>query len=129
IAAVASALFNRWLAQKAELRNPPLGRFVTVDGVRLHYIDRGTGTPLVLLHGNGSMIEDFQSSGLIDLAAKKYRVIAFDRPGFGHSARPRSTIWTPEAQADLIAGALKEIGVSPAVVLGHSWGTLVALAL
>ena len=34
----------------------------------------GTGTPLVLLHGNGSMIEDFQSSGLIDLAAKKHRV-------------------------------------------------------
>jgi pimeloyl-ACP methyl ester carboxylesterase len=64
--------------------------------------------PLVLLHGNGSMIEDFQSSGLIDLAATKYRVIAFDRPGFGHTPRPRSTIWTPEAQADLIAAALKE---------------------
>jgi pimeloyl-ACP methyl ester carboxylesterase len=56
-------------------------------------------------------------------------VIAFDRPGFGHSDRPRSTIWTPEAQADLIAAALKEIGVPRAIVLGHSWGTLVALAL
>ena len=85
--------------------------------------------PLVLLHGNGSMIEDFQSSGLIDLAAKKYRVIAVDRPGFGHSDRPRSTIWTPEAQADLIAAALKKISVQRAIVLGHSWGTLVALAL
>ena len=129
VAAVASALLNRWLAQKAERRNPPLGRFITVDGVRLHYVERGTGTPLVLLHGNGSMIEDFQSSGLIDLAAKKYRVIAFDRPGFGHSDRPRSTIWTPEAQADLIAAALKKIGVPRAIILGHSWGTLVALAL
>jgi hypothetical protein len=78
VAAVASALLNRWLAQKAERRNPPLGRFITVDGVRLHYVERGTGTPLVLLHGNGSMIEDFQSSGLIDLAAQKYRVIAID---------------------------------------------------
>jgi pimeloyl-ACP methyl ester carboxylesterase len=129
LAAVASALLNRWLAQKAERRNPPLGRFITVEGVRLHYVERGAGTPLVLLHGNGSMIEDFQSSGLIDLAAKKYRVIAIDRPGFGHSERPRSTIWTPEAQADLIAAALKEIGVPRAIVLGHSWGTLVALAL
>jgi len=128
-AALAAALLNRWLAKKAERRNPPIGRFITVDGVRLHYVDRGTGTPLVLLHGNGSMIEDFQSSGLIDLAAKKYRVIAFDRPGFGHSHRPRSTIWTPEAQADLIAAALKEIGVPRAIILGHSWGTLVALAL
>jgi hypothetical protein len=70
VAAVASALLNRWLAQKAEARNPPIGRFVT----RLHYVE-WTGTALVLLHGNGSMIEDFQSSGLIDLAAKKYRVI------------------------------------------------------
>jgi pimeloyl-ACP methyl ester carboxylesterase len=129
MAAVASALLNRWLAKKAERRNPPIGRFITVDGVRLHYAERGTGTPLVLLHGNGSMIEDFQSSGLIDLAAKKYRVIAFDRPGFGHSDRPRSTIWTPDTQADLIAAALKKISVQRAIVLGHSWGTLVALAL
>ena len=129
VAAVASALLNRWLAQKAERRNPPLGRFITVDGVRLHYVDRGTGTPLVLLHGNGSMIEDFQSSGLIDLAAKNYRVIAIDRPGFGHSNRPGSTVWTPQAQADLIAAALKKIGVPRAIILGHSWGTLVALAL
>jgi pimeloyl-ACP methyl ester carboxylesterase len=75
------------------------------------------------------MIEDFQSSGLIDLAAAKYRVIAFDRPGFGHSERPRGTIWTPEAQARLFAGALQEIGIPHAIVLGHSWGTLVALAL
>jgi Alpha/beta hydrolase family len=121
VAAVASALLNRWLAKKAERRNPPVGRIITVEGVRLHYVERGTGTPLVLLHGNGSMIEDFQSSGLIDLAAKKYRVIAVDRPGFGHSDRPRSTIWTPEAQADLIAAALNKISVQRAIVLGHSW--------
>src|ERR1700685_944745 len=129
VAAAASALLNRWLAQKAERRNPPLGRFITVEGVRLHYVERGTGTPLILLHGNGSMIEDFQSSGLIDLAAKKYRVIAFVRPGFGHSERPRGTIWTPEAQARVIAAALKKNGVPSAIVLGHSWGTLVAVAL
>ena len=97
--------------------------------MRLHYVERGTGPALVLLHGNGSMIEDFQSSGLIDLAAKKYRVIAFDRPGFGHSDRPRHITWTPEAQASLIAAALEKIEVPSAIILGHSWGTLVALAL
>jgi len=129
VAGVATALLNKWLAKKAEQRNPPKGRFITVNGTRLHYVERGSGKPLVLLHGNGSMIEDFQSSGLIDLAAKKYRVIAFDRPGFGHSERPRSTVWTPEAQADLINAALKRIGVQRAIILGHSWGTLVALAL
>ena len=129
LTAAAAALLNRWLAKKAEDRNPPIGRFITVDGVRLHYVDRGTGRPLILLHGNGSMIEDFQSSGLIDLAAKNYRVIVFDRPGFGHSERPRRVVWTPQAQADLIASALRKIGVSKPTVLGHSWGTLVAVAL
>jgi pimeloyl-ACP methyl ester carboxylesterase len=120
---------NYILAKRAERRNLPTGRFITVEGVRLHYVERGSGPPLVLLHGNGSMIQDFQSSGLIDLAAKKYRVIAFDRPGFGHSERPRNTVWTPEAQAGLIGAALVRIGASEPMVLGHSWGTLVAVAL
>ena len=128
-ALAASAVLNRVLAKKAERRNPPMGRFITVDGVRLHYVERGTGSPLVLLHGNGSMIQDFVSSGLVDLAAKKYRVIAFDRPGFGYSERPRSTVWTPAAQADLINAALMQMGVFQPLVLGHSWGTLVAVAL
>jgi pimeloyl-ACP methyl ester carboxylesterase len=130
VAALAiSALLNRFIANKAERKNPPTGKFVEVGGVHLHYIDRGEGEPLVLLHGNGSMIQDFLSSGLVDKAAERYRVIVFDRPGFGHSERPRRTIWTPEAQADLICKALRQIGVSRAIVLGHSWGASVAAAL
>ena len=74
------ALVNHRLAKKAESDNPAAGRFLEVNGVRLHYVERGSGAPLVLLHGNGSMIQDFESSGLIDLAAKNYRVIVFDRP-------------------------------------------------
>ena len=109
--------------------NPPAGRFLDVNGVRLHYLERGEGDPLVLLHGNGSMIEDFESSGLIDLAAKHYRVIVFDRPGFGHSDRPRNVIWTPDIQAELIKQALAQLGLSSAIVLGHSWGASVAVAL
>jgi pimeloyl-ACP methyl ester carboxylesterase len=120
---------NDRLARNAERANPPAGQFLEVNGVRLHYIERGSGTPLVLLHGNGSMIQDFESSGLIDLAAKKYRVIVFDRPGFGHSDRPRNVVWTPTAQAELINSALNRLGVSEALVLGHSWGASVAVAL
>ena len=124
-----AALVNRHLAKTAERANPPAGRFLEIDGVRLHYVERGAGTPLVLLHGNGSMIQDFDSSGLIDLAAKNYRVIVFDRPGFGHSDRPRNVVWTPTAQAELIKRALDRLGVSEAVILGHSWGASVAVAL
>ena len=124
-----SALVNRRLARNAEKDNPPAGQFLEVNGVRLHYVERGSGAPLVLLHGNGSMIQDFESSGLIDLASKNYRVIVFDRPGFGHSDRPRNVVWTPAAQAELINSALQRLGVSHAIVLGHSWGASVAVAL
>jgi pimeloyl-ACP methyl ester carboxylesterase len=124
-----SALANRRLAKKAVRDNPPCGHFLVIDGVRLHYLERGVGEPLVLLHGNGSMIQDFDSSGLIDLAARNYRVIVFDRPGFGHSDRPRSRVWTPTAQAELINNALHRLDISRALVLGHSWGASVAVAL
>jgi pimeloyl-ACP methyl ester carboxylesterase len=128
-ALAATALLNRHLAKMAEQDNPPAGQFLDVDGVQLHYVERGSGEPLVLLHGNGSMIQDFQSSGLVDLAAKNFRVIIFDRPGFGHSDRPRNVIWTPDAQAQLIKRAFERLGVSQAIVLGHSWGASVAVAL
>ena len=124
-----SAFVNRQLAKKALRDNPPNGRFLEIDGVRLHYVERGSGRPLVLFHGNGSMIQDFESSGLIDLASKNYRVIVFDRPGFGHSGRPRNVVWTPAAQADLFVKALDRLGVRSAIVLGHSWGASVAVAL
>jgi pimeloyl-ACP methyl ester carboxylesterase len=125
----ASYFYVRSKTKQAEADNPPQGRFVKVDGVRLHYVERGTGPALVLLHGNGVLASDFQTSGLMDKAAEHYRVIAFDRPGFGYSERPRSKVWTPQAQARLLHHALQEIGVDSAIVLGHSWGTLVALSM
>ena len=129
IGLAASFLYVRAKTRRAEAANPPRGHFVEVDGVRLHYIERGSGPTLVLLHGNGVLAEDFENSGLLDKAAEHYHVIAFDRPGFGYSERPRSRVWTPQAQARLLHHALQEIGVDSAIVLGHSWGTLVALSM
>ena len=128
LALAASAVMVQWRTRRTEHANPPQGQFLEVDGVRLHYVERGEGQPLVLLHGNGSMIQDFDVSGLIDLASRRYRIVVFDRPGYGYSDRPRSTIWTPVAQARLIEGALRKLGVG-LIVLGHSWGTQVALSL
>ena len=128
-ALAAAAVWVNWKARRAEREHPPIGRFLEVDGVRLHYLDRGEGRPVVLLHGNGSMIEDLALSGLLELAAARYRVVAFDRPGYGHSTRPRDRVWTPEAQAELVRAALRRLGVERPIVVGHSWGTLVATAL
>ena len=126
---LASYLVVRSKSAQAEQENPPRGKFVEVDGVRLHYLERGSGPALVLLHGNGVFANDFEYSGLVSQLSGRYRVIAFDRPGYGYSERPRSTVWTPDAQARLLHHALQEIGVDSAIVLGHSWGTMVALAM
>jgi pimeloyl-ACP methyl ester carboxylesterase len=128
-AAVGTAAYNLLGARRAEKANPPLGKFLEVDGVRLHYLEQGSGPLVVLLHGNAVMIEDWLASGVFDTLAKTNRVIAFDRPGFGHSARPRTTVWTPAAQARLIAAALDQMGESKATIVGHSFGTLVAAEL
>jgi pimeloyl-ACP methyl ester carboxylesterase len=125
----AAALFNRRKARDAEAETPPAGKFVAVDGVRLHYVERGDGPPLVMLHGMGALIQDLLGSGIVDRAAERFRVLAFDRPGYGYSDRPRGQMWTPEAQAALIRAALHKLGIERPIVFGHSWGTLPALAL
>lgn len=125
----AAFAFNLVSAARAERRHPPQGRFVEVDGVKLHYLDKGEGSPIVLIHGNGVMARDWVLSGVFDALARNHRVIAFDRPGFGHSTRPRSTVWSPKMQAELLAKAMDRLGAGRAVVVGHSLGALVALHL
>jgi alpha-beta hydrolase superfamily lysophospholipase len=106
------AIGNLVFSMVAERKNPPVGKFIECDGVRVHYREWGDATApcVILFHGNGSMIQDFSISGVVDLLAQDNRVLCFDRPGFGHSQRPRSRIWTPSAQAALFAKALKQIG-------------------
>ncbi|TFZ56420.1 alpha/beta hydrolase [Methylorubrum sp. Q1] len=116
-------------AQGAKVARKPPGQFVTVDGLPVHVIVRGRGRPVVLVHGNGTMAEDFAICGLIDRLAARYRVIAIDRPGFGYTARPRHRIWTAQGQAVLLHRVLEQLSVERPLVVGHSWGTIVALAL
>ena len=123
------AAYNVYRARKTEREHPPTGRFVTVNGVRVHYLEKGEGSPVVLLHGNVVTAEDFRTSGVLDLLAKRHRVIAFDRPGFGYSDRPHGSLWSARAQADLLRDALDVLGIDRPIVLGHSWGAAVALAL
>src|SRR3954452_21150228 len=84
------AVANHVAARRAERRHPPEGSFLTVDGVRLHYSDRGEGSPVVLIHGNAVTGDDWNTSGVAELLLRRrHRVIIFDRPGFGYSERPR----------------------------------------
>jgi pimeloyl-ACP methyl ester carboxylesterase len=125
-AAAGAAAFNALRARRAEEANPPSGSFVEAEGVRLHYLEKGSGPLVILLHGNATMAQDWVASGVFDALAATNRVIAFDRPGFGHSERPRTTVWTAAAQARLISAALEALGCPPATIVGHSFATMVA---
>jgi pimeloyl-ACP methyl ester carboxylesterase len=129
IAGLALAGANALVAHRTEERHPPQGSFLMVDGIRLHYSDRGEGTPIVLIHGNAVTGDDWNTSGVLDLLLRTHRVIIFDRPGFGHSERPRGIVWTAVRQADLIHAAFLQLGIERPVIVGHSLGTIVALAL
>jgi pimeloyl-ACP methyl ester carboxylesterase len=122
-----AALANRQAAKRTERRNPPRGAFLSVHGVRVHYVEKGEGPAVVLIHGNGVSSHDFELSGLVDRLAARHRVIVFDRPGYGYTERPRDRPWTARDQAKLFLRAMNQLGVEQAVVVGHSWGTLVSL--
>jgi len=123
------AAANVLAAREAERRNPPKGRFITVDGVRLHYLEAGEGPPVVLIHGNVSTSDDFLISGVFERLSRTHRVVAIDRPGFGHSERPRGPSWTPGEQAALLRRAINRLGLDRPVVVGHSYGATVAMAM
>jgi pimeloyl-ACP methyl ester carboxylesterase len=112
---------------------PPIGSFVEVPGGRLQVLDLGRehaarGT-LVLLHGMSSNLREM-AYGLGEPLSARYRVLVFDRPGHGWSARsPGTADASPARQAALVSAALTRLGIGKAVILGHSWGGAVAAAM
>jgi len=102
-------------------------KFVTVDGLRVRYIESGRGPAVVMIHGNAGSIEDFEF-GVIQTLSLNYRVVAVDRPGHGKSDRPNATTVNVEYQARLVHQALLSLGVTQPVLVGHSWGAALALS-
>ena len=106
---------------------PPAGRLIEVAGRRVHLLDEGHGPALVALHGAGGSLLDFTLS-IQPALARRHRIIAFDRPGLGHSGALHGKGETPLEQARHLDAAAAELGVERAVILGHSFGGAVALA-
>jgi len=102
-------------------------QFVTVDGAKLHYVEAGSGQPVVLLHGNDGTLQDFTMS-IFDQMAAKYRTIAVDRPGHGASENPKHCVATPEVQARILHEALKELKVERPLIVAHSWSGAMGLS-
>lgn len=98
---------------------------VGVDGVELFFTERGSGPPILLVHGFGGNADVW--GDLPDLLAEDYRVIAYDRRGFTRSSHP--PVDNFERHREDAAALLRELGAAPATVAGWSNGGLVALDL
>ena len=105
---------------------PPVGAFVTVDGAQVHYVRKGEGPTLILIHGASGNVRDWTFQH-VDRLAERFDVIAMDRPGHGYSDRVAGAD-DPRVHARHLAKAARALGVERAVVTGHSFGGTVALA-
>jgi pimeloyl-ACP methyl ester carboxylesterase len=121
------ALFTALVARWAEVLAPPMGRFIEVDGARLHYLDRGTGPVVVMVHGLGGNLRNFH--GLVDNLAATCRVLVVDRPGSGYSRMVSGEHPTLRAQATIIARFLHRLELDRPLLVGHSLGGALSLAL
>ena len=111
----------------AEAAYPPIGQVIEANGLKVHATDEGRGgPPVVLIHGAAVNLRDWTFSHTRRLAAR-HRVIAMDRPGFGFSERGPGT-WTAARQAEQLRAAAGKMGAARPIVVGHSWGAIVALA-
>ena len=124
VAALAiSALVNGRLAKDAERRNPPKGQFLEIDGVRLHYVERGKGEPLVLLHGNGSMIQDFEferapRQGRQEVSRHRLRPAGiWPQPAPARHALDPGSAGRPDPRSP--PGARRDAGHRPRTLLGR----------
>ena len=98
--------------------------FVEVDGFRIRYMEAGEGTPLVHLHGAGGL----RLNRSHDLLSHRYRVIAFEMPGFGNSAENTRTKNIAELGATM-AKACEKLGLVNYNLIGTSFGGATALWL
>jgi pimeloyl-ACP methyl ester carboxylesterase len=101
--------------------------YLTVEKLRMRYVESGSGPAVVMIHGNAGSIEDFEF-GAIKSLSSDYRVIAVERPGHGKSDRPSGRAVDVEYQARLLHQALSSLNVAQPVLVGHSWGAALALS-
>ncbi len=99
-------------------------RYLNVGGARIRYIDAGTGTPVIFLHGLGASMYAWRKN-LGPVRAAGFRVIAFDNLGFGFSDKPASG-YHNAAYTRLLAGLMDSLRLADAVLVGHSMGGAIA---
>ncbi len=120
--------FSAYIAAKVEEALPPRGRFIDIGGDRIHYVEQGSGSPIVLVHGLSGQLLNFAYLDLQKLS-RSHRVIMIDRPGAGYSTRGENSPATIVNQAATVAAFIEALKLDKPLLVGHSLGGAVALAV
>lgn len=124
--ALGLAGFTLWTARRVEKALPPMGNFIEIDGARIHYVERGEGPTLLLVHGLGGQLQNYTHSLTERLGG--FHVVAMDRPGSGYSDRHEDADARLTRQAKFVADFIAAKGLTRPLLVGHSLGGAVALA-
>lgn len=122
------AIVTRNTARNVAKAVPPRGKFIQISTGQLHYIDKGQGPVVLMIHGLGAQLGNFDT-GLADDLAQDFRVIAIDRPGMGWSERPNDAPASPRAQAAVVAEIIDTLNLNKPLVVGHSLGGAISMCL
>ncbi|MDB5825771.1 MAG: alpha/beta hydrolase [Herminiimonas sp.] len=125
-----AAIFTRRVVKRVETGMPPQGQFVEIGDVTFHVREQGEaqGPSILLIHGLGGQLQNF-TYGVSGILARRFRVVSVDRPGSGYSVRTPSTAANISTQAAALAALVEKLDLGPTLVVGHSLGGAVALAL
>jgi len=99
------------------------GKYAEFDGVKIHYIDRGKGEPIVLLHGGTSSLDSWVRTGVVANLERDFRVIAFDARGSGRSSKPHDPKAYGRQQALDVPRLLDALQLDRAHIVGFSLGS------
>ena len=124
----ALALFTALVAGLVEGAVPPIGKTISINGATFHYLDEGSGPAIVLIHGLAGNMRHF-TYALKDRLTADHRVILFDRPGCGYSKPAPGASPTLSAQATTIIHFIQALGLDKPLIVGHSLGGAIALAI
>ena len=114
---------SRCEAQQGKKPTPTADKFAMVYGVKIHYIEAGTGDPLILIHGLADDVAVWNS--VISPLAARFRVVALDQIGFGRSDKPLLS-YRVSTFVDFLDGFLNELKIKRASLVGNSLGGWVA---
>ena len=110
-----------WLIRTILKMIKPEGKFVTVNGIKMHYVEHGAGKPVIMIHGNLACHKWYQK--VWDLQG--YKTYAIDLPNHMWSG------WTDsvsiEKYADFVKGFMEALGIGKSIIVGHSLGGAVAM--